>query len=163
MYALFEYSSSKSAFWGQKQCFLGKKCSITSNILHIILNKICSYAQKWHIRRKYSKYAPDEKFVAIFAFAERLPTFANLALNKLFQKFVKQRNNCCGKVLEVKSWSYNFWRKKRDGGDREGEEAGIDGRVYKWKSKELKEELTDQKNCPYLLFVNWPLHFYKLI
>ena len=143
--------------------FLGQEVHYYIKYIAYILNKICSYAQKRHIRHKNSKYAPDEKFVAIFAFAERLPTSANLALNKLFQKFVKPRNNCSGKVLEIESWSYNFWRKKKDGGDREGEEAGIDGRVYKWKSKELQEELTVLEICPYLLFINWPLHFYKLI
>ena len=30
--------AKKSAFWGQKQCFLGKKCTITWYILHISLS-----------------------------------------------------------------------------------------------------------------------------
>ena len=40
--------------------------------------QICNYAQKQQICHGNSKYAPDEKFVAIFAFAESLPTFATL-------------------------------------------------------------------------------------
>ena len=38
IYALFGRPGQKSAFWGQQQCFLGKKCIITYFILHIILN-----------------------------------------------------------------------------------------------------------------------------
>ena len=41
---------------------------------------MCKYAQKQQICRENSKYAPDESFVAIFALAERLPTFATLVL-----------------------------------------------------------------------------------
>ena len=40
--------------------------------------QICNYAQKRRICRENSKYTPDKKIVAIFAFAERLPTSATL-------------------------------------------------------------------------------------
>ena len=40
--------------------------------------QICNFAQKQQICHRNSKYAPAEKFVAIFAFAERLPTTATL-------------------------------------------------------------------------------------
>ena len=46
---------------------------------YIELNlQIGDYAQKRRICRKYSKYAFDEIFKAIFAFDERLPTSATL-------------------------------------------------------------------------------------
>ena len=39
IYALFgDLLAKKSAFLGQKQCFLGKKCTITWYILHILLS-----------------------------------------------------------------------------------------------------------------------------
>ena len=38
IYALFGDLWAKSAFLGQKQCFLGKKCTITWYILHISLS-----------------------------------------------------------------------------------------------------------------------------
>ena len=38
--------------------------------------QICNDLQKRRICRENSKYAPDENFVAFFAFAERLLTFA---------------------------------------------------------------------------------------
>ena len=47
--------------------------------------QVCNYAQKRRFCRKNSKYAPDEKFVAIFAFAERLPTFATLLTIMAYQ------------------------------------------------------------------------------
>ena len=40
--------------------------------------QICNFAQKQQICHRNSKYAPAEKFVAIFAFAEGLPTSATL-------------------------------------------------------------------------------------
>ena len=40
--------------------------------------KLCNYTQKQRICRENSKYAPDERFLAIFALAERLPTSATL-------------------------------------------------------------------------------------
>ena len=39
IYALFgDLWATKSAFLGQKQCFLGKKCTITWYILHILMS-----------------------------------------------------------------------------------------------------------------------------
>ena len=43
--------------------------------------------KKRRIVRENSKFAPDESFVAISAFAERLPTFATLALSTVCQSF----------------------------------------------------------------------------
>ena len=41
--------------------------------------QICNYAQKQHICRENSNYAPDENFTAIFAIDEKLPTSVTLA------------------------------------------------------------------------------------
>ena len=59
-------------FWGVKQCFLGKKCTITWYIWYYIEStlQICNYAQKRRICRENSNYVPDENCVAKFAFAE---------------------------------------------------------------------------------------------
>ena len=71
----------KKSFLDQKQCFLGKKCTITWYILHIMLIKICKFA----ITRKYYAFVAKivnmrltEVFKVIFALAERLPTSATL-------------------------------------------------------------------------------------
>ena len=71
----------KSAFLGQKQCFLGKKCSITWFILHISLSKFCKFA----ITRKNDAFDANivntrltKIFIAIFAPDERLPSSATL-------------------------------------------------------------------------------------
>ena len=66
----------KSAFLGQKQCFLGKKCTITWYILYIILNEICKFAIKHKNDAFVAKIA--KTFVAIFTLAKRLPTSAIL-------------------------------------------------------------------------------------
>ena len=60
-------------FWGQEQCFLGKKITIAWCILHIILNQICKFA----ITQKNDAFVANF-FMAIFALAERLPTCATL-------------------------------------------------------------------------------------
>ena len=72
---------NKSAFLGQKQCFLGKKCTITWYILHILLSKICKVV----ITRKNNAFVAKivttrltKIFMAIFAPNERLPTSATL-------------------------------------------------------------------------------------
>ena len=69
----------KSALFGQKQCFLGKKCPITWSILHIIMEWSCKFA----ITLKNDAFANTrlmKTFVAISALAERLPTSATLPL-----------------------------------------------------------------------------------
>ena len=73
----------KSALLGQKKCFLGKECTITWYILHIILNQICKFVITRKIDAFVAKLANKhltKTFVAIFALAERLPTFATLYL-----------------------------------------------------------------------------------
>ena len=71
----------KSALLGQKKCFLGKECTITWYILHIILNQICKFV----ITRKNDAFVAKiantrltKTFAGIFANAERLPTSATL-------------------------------------------------------------------------------------
>ena len=73
--------AKKCSFLGQKQCFLGKKCTITWYILHIILSEICIFA----ITRKNDAFVAKivntrltKILMAIFALAERLPTSATL-------------------------------------------------------------------------------------
>ena len=70
---------SVNIFLVKKQSFLGKKCtvSITWYMVYIAYYT-CNYAQKRRICRENSKYAPADNFVAIFTFAERLPTSATL-------------------------------------------------------------------------------------
>ena len=72
--------------FGQKQCFLGKKCTITWYLLYIILNKICKFA----ITRENDAFVANiantrltKTLVAIFALAERPPTAATLFQQKL--------------------------------------------------------------------------------
>ena len=74
---MLEIFGKKSAFLGQKQCFLGKKCTITWYILHISPSYFCKFA----ITRKNDAF--DAKIVntrltkifsAIFAPDERLPS-----------------------------------------------------------------------------------------
>ena len=71
----------KSAFLGQTQCFLGKMCTITWYILHILLSKFCKFA----ITRKNDAFVAKivntrltKNFMAIFAPDERLPSSATL-------------------------------------------------------------------------------------
>ena len=45
--------------------------------------QICNHAQKRHVFRENSKYAPDKNFVAFLTFAENLPIFATLDVIKL--------------------------------------------------------------------------------
>ena len=72
----------KSAFLGQKKCFLGKKCTITWYILQILLSLSCKFA----ITRKNDAFVAKivnarltNIFMAIFAPDERLPSSAILA------------------------------------------------------------------------------------
>ena len=74
-------SGKKSAFLGQRQCFLGKKCTITLYILHIILSWVC----KFGITRKNDTFVAKivntcltKIFTDIFAFDEKLPNSATL-------------------------------------------------------------------------------------
>ena len=73
----------KIVFFDQKQCFLGKKCTITWYILHILLYKICKFA----ITRKNDAFVAKivntrltKGFMAIFGPAESLPSPATLVL-----------------------------------------------------------------------------------
>ena len=86
--------------FGQKQCFLGKKRTITLYILCIMFNWICKFA----ITRKKDEFVakeqiwPHENFVAIFAFAERLPTFATVIQSVDYSgksDIVQNRFGCC--------------------------------------------------------------------
>ena len=78
----FRSLGKKSALLGQKQCFLGRKCTITWYILHILLSLICEFA----ISRKNDAFVAKIEntlltkiFMAIFAPDERLPSSATLA------------------------------------------------------------------------------------
>ena len=65
---------------GQNECFLGKECTITWYILHIIL-QICKFAITHKNDAFFAKIANTrltKTFVAFFALAERLPTSATL-------------------------------------------------------------------------------------
>ena len=78
------FGQQKVFFGGQNSFFLGQEVHyyMVYFVYYTELNlQVCNYAQKRRICRKNSKYAPDEKFVAIFAFAERLPTSATLFLD----------------------------------------------------------------------------------
>ena len=60
--------------------------------------QVCNHAQKRRICRKNSKYAPYKSFVAIFAFAERLETFATLIQSVDYSwksDIVQNRFGCC--------------------------------------------------------------------
>ena len=92
IYALF-LLGKKSAFLGQKQCFLGKKCNLTCYILHIILGKICNYAQKRRFYRGNSKHTLDEHFYGHFALADWLQTSTTLPrCNALTNKYTQGPN-----------------------------------------------------------------------
>ena len=72
-----------SAFLGQKQCSLGKKCIITGYILHTLLKQICKFA----IIRKNDAFVAKivntrltKIVMATFAPDERLPSSATLRL-----------------------------------------------------------------------------------
>ena len=46
LHTVWRSLGKNSAFLGQKQCFLGKKCMITWHILHILLSCICKIVNK---------------------------------------------------------------------------------------------------------------------
>ena len=77
IYALFgRLWAKKSALLGQKQFFLGKKCPITWQILHFILNWICKFAVTCKNDAFVAKIANTcltKTCVAIFTPFERLP------------------------------------------------------------------------------------------
>ena len=69
------------AFLGQKRCFLGKKCTITWDMLHILLNKICKFAISHKNDAFFAKIVNTRLtkiFMALFATDERLPSSATL-------------------------------------------------------------------------------------
>ena len=75
------FSWQKIVFFGQKHCFLSKKCTITWYILHIILGWSCNFcndAQKGRICRKNSKYALDENFYGHFCPRRKAANFCHL-------------------------------------------------------------------------------------
>ena len=60
-------------FMGQKQCFFGKKCTITWLMLHVMLNKTCKFAIMCENHAFVAKIANTrltKTFVAIFTLAE---------------------------------------------------------------------------------------------
>ena len=67
----------KKCFLGQKQCFPGKRCTITWYILHIILSQFCKFAISFVAKIVNTRLT--KIFMAIFALAERLPTSTTLA------------------------------------------------------------------------------------
>ena len=86
IYALFgNLRAKKSTCLGQKQCFLGKKCTITWHIVHIILIQICKFAispKSDAFAAKIVKMRLTKLCMAIFALDERLPTSATLDYNE---------------------------------------------------------------------------------
>ena len=81
IYALFGDLWAKKCLLGQKQCFLGKKCTITWYILHISVSYFCKFA----ITRKNDAFVAKivntcltKIFMAIFVPDERLPSSATL-------------------------------------------------------------------------------------
>ena len=81
MSGITHFLGPKKCLWGQKQCFLGKRCTITWYVLHIIL----SWIDKFAITCKNDAFVAKKVntrltkvFMTIFALAERLPTSATL-------------------------------------------------------------------------------------
>ena len=68
-------------FLGQKQCFLGKKCTITWYVLHILLSEFANLqlgAKNDAFVAKKVNMLLTKFVIPIFALAERLPTSAAL-------------------------------------------------------------------------------------
>ena len=89
---------------GQKQCFLGKKCTITWYILHILNLQICDYTQKLRICHKNCKYALDENFHSQFPPQRKAAKFCHPAQRRHSQKKNKKsslrgRNAFCFLIL----------------------------------------------------------------
>ena len=109
-------SSKIVLFWGQQQCFLGKKCIITYFILHIILNQIW----KFEIARKndafVAKIASNEYFYRRFCPRRKAANSCHLdtGLNEsVSQRVTKQPSQfcdvfpklCIGSRDEMRAWS----------------------------------------------------------
>ena len=81
-YALFgDLWAKKSAFLGQKQCFVGKKCTITWYILHIAITRKNIAFDAKIVNTRLTKIS-----IAIFAPDETLPRSATLASHKIFSQ-----------------------------------------------------------------------------
>ena len=73
--------AKKCFFFGQNQCFLDKKCTISWYALHIYteLNlQFANYAKKDAFVANIVNLRLSDFFMAIVALAERLPTYATL-------------------------------------------------------------------------------------
>ena len=84
--------------FGQKKCFFFVvKNSVSWAKVHYCMVcsaykldfQICNFAQKQCICRENSNYAPNKSFVAIFAFAQRLPTSGTLNSAGVYLIFFK--------------------------------------------------------------------------
>ena len=81
IYALFGDLWAKKCLFGQKQGFLGKKCTITWYILHIILSKIGKFAitRKTTRLSRNSNYALYESFYGYFCPRRKAANFCHPA------------------------------------------------------------------------------------
>ena len=78
---LGDFGQKSVFFLGQKQCFLGKKCTITWYVLHILLSEFANLqlgAKNDPFVAKKVNMLLTKFVIPIFALAERLPTSAAL-------------------------------------------------------------------------------------